>query len=142
MRVGVGGAVDPLDAEASWGQARLALRFAVAGDPVEAVVDHDALGPVALLGAIPAGALSAQPDVRALHGLAGRDGGPLVLAALAAFCRTGSLRQAATELHLHHSSVAARLAHVEDALGWRLRDPQDRFRAQLALYAMRLADPP
>ncbi|MFD7756939.1 hypothetical protein [Streptomyces sp. NPDC059757] len=30
------------------------------------------------------------------------------------FCRTSSLRQAATELHLHHSSVAARLAHVEE----------------------------
>jgi DNA-binding PucR family transcriptional regulator len=50
------------------------------------------------------------------------------------------VRQAAGELHLHHSSVAARLTHVEKELGWRLRDPQDRFRAQLALYALRLAD--
>ncbi|MCC9741966.1 helix-turn-helix domain-containing protein [Streptomyces sp. MNU89] len=49
------------------------------------------------------------------------------------------MRQAAAELHLHHSSVAARLAHVEETLGWRLRDPQDRFRAHLALYAWRLS---
>ncbi|WP_055586990.1 PucR family transcriptional regulator [Peterkaempfera griseoplana] len=139
VRVGVGAAVAPLEAGASWTQARSALRFAVAGDPVEAVVDHDELGPVALLADIPVERLRAQPEVRALQELAGREAGELNIAALAAFCRTGSLRQAAAGLHLHHSSVAARLAHVEDAMGWRLRDPQDRFRAQLALYARRLS---
>jgi sugar diacid utilization regulator len=142
VRIGVGGAADPLAAGTSWSQARSALRFAVAGDPVEAVADHDALGPVALLAEIPVDRLHDQPDVRALRELADRDGGALDLAALAAFCRTGSLRQAAAELHLHHSSVAARLAHVEEALGRRLRDPGDRFRAQLALYALRLAEIP
>jgi hypothetical protein len=139
VRIGVGEAVPPLEAGVSWAQARSALRFAVAGDPAEAVVGHDALGPVALLADIPVDRLRARPEVRALADLAAREGGELSIAALAAFCRTGSLRQAAAGLHLHHSSVAARLAHVEDALGWRLRDPQDRFRAQLALYARRLA---
>ncbi|MEU0603013.1 helix-turn-helix domain-containing protein [Streptomyces sp. NPDC006393] len=139
VRMGVGGAAAPLEAGLSWAQARAALRFAVADDPVEAVMDHDALGPVALLADIPLERLRAQPDVRTLERVAGREGGELSLAALAAFCRTGSLRQAAAALHLHHSSVAARLARVEDATGWRLRDPQDRFRAQLALYARRLA---
>lgn len=151
-RVGIGSGADPLDAHTSWAQARSALRFAVAGAPQEAVADHDELGPLALLADIPVERLRAQADVRRLgrlgdpaHGERGgsaagqaRPGGEL-LAALAAFCRTGSLRQAAAELHLHHSSVAARLAHVEKELGWRLRDPQDRFRAQLALYALRLA---
>ncbi|MGN9791778.1 PucR family transcriptional regulator [Streptomyces sp. OZ13] len=149
IRVGVGGGADPLDARTSWAQARSALRFAVPGSPREAVVDHDELGPVALLADIPVERLRAQEDVRRLGRLArgerGERGeraghGGELLAALAAFCRTGSLRQAAGELHLHHSSVAARLAHVEKELGWRLRDPQDRFRAQLALYALRLAD--
>ncbi|GHF18011.1 hypothetical protein GCM10014715_86350 [Streptomyces spiralis] len=139
VRMGVGGAAAPLEAGISWAQARAALRFAVADDPMEAVTDHDALGAVALLADIPPERLRAQPDVRTLEQVAGREGGELNLAALAAFCRTGSLRQAAAALHLHHSSVAARLAHVEDATGWRLRDPQDRFRAQLALYARRLA---
>ncbi|MCC3654483.1 helix-turn-helix domain-containing protein [Streptomyces sp. S07_1.15] len=139
VRAGVGGLADALDAGVSWQQARVALRFAVAGPPEEAVTDHDDLGPVALLAEVPAERLRARPEVRALAELAAGEGGGTGIAALAAFCRTGSLRQAAAELHLHHSSVAARLAHVEETLGWRLRDPRDRFRAHLALYAWRLS---
>ncbi|MER7724814.1 helix-turn-helix domain-containing protein [Streptomyces sp. NPDC096323] len=142
IRVGIGGGTDPLDARASWAQARAALRFAVAATPQDAVADHGELGPVALLADIPADRLRAQDDVKRLGRLAcgERAGqGDDLLAALAAFCRTGTLRQAAAELHLHHSSVAARLARVEKETGWSLRDPQDRFRAQLALYAVRLA---
>ncbi|WP_030543120.1 CdaR family transcriptional regulator [Streptomyces albus] len=139
VRAGVGGLTDALDAGVSWQQARVALRFAVPEPPGEAVTDHDALGPVALLAEIPADRLRARPEVRALSELAAGEGGGAGIAALAAFCRTGSLRQAAAELHLHHSSVAARLAHVEEVLGRRLRDPEDRFRAHLALYAWRLS---
>ncbi|WP_431676733.1 PucR family transcriptional regulator [Kitasatospora sp. KL5] len=139
LRVGVGGPAEALAAGESWRQARAALRFAVAGAPVEAVADHDALGTVVLLAEVPADRLRGRPDVRALELLAEREDGAAAVAALAAFCRTGSLRQAAAELHLHHSSVAARLARVEEETGWRLRDPQDRFRAQLAWYAWRLA---
>lgn len=138
VRCGVGGAVPPTRAAASWAQATTALRFTAAGSEDE-VVDHDALGPLALLAEVPAARLRADPGVRALAGLAARDGGAQAVAALAAFCRTGSLRQAAGALHLHHSSVAARLAVVEEALGWRPHDPGDRFKAQLALHAWRLA---
>ncbi|GCB53153.1 helix-turn-helix domain-containing protein [Streptomyces sp. NL15-2K] len=143
VRIGVGGSAPALDAGASWAQARLALRFAVevAGLPEEAIVDHDTLGPVALLADIPVNRLRAQPDVRALVGLAEGKGGPAALAALTAFLRTGSLRHAAADLHLHHSSVAARLSGVETTLGYRLSDPRARFRAQLTLYALRLAEP-
>jgi hypothetical protein len=139
LRLGVGGSVAPAQAGASWAQARIALRFAVTGVPEEEVADHDALGPLALLAEVPAVRLRSEPGVRALAELSAQDGGALSLAALAAFCRTGSLRQAAAALHLHHSSVAARLSGVETALGWRLRDPNDRLRAQLALYAWRLS---
>ncbi|OMI34222.1 helix-turn-helix domain-containing protein, partial [Streptomyces sparsogenes] len=121
-------------------QACTALRFAVAGTPREAVADHDALGPVALLADIPAERLGALPEARRLEALAAQRNGRLAIAALAAFCRTGSLRRAAAELHLHHSSVAARLAQAEAVLGWRLRDPEHRFRAQLALYARLLSE--
>ncbi|MFE6972104.1 PucR family transcriptional regulator [Streptomyces sp. NPDC057682] len=143
IRAGVGGEADPLDARASWCQARAALRFAVAGDPLDAVADHTELGPVALLADIPADRLRAQSDVRGLGRLARDDRagqGAALLAALSAFCRTGTLRRAAAELHLHHSSVAARLTRVEKECGWNLRDPRDRFHAQLALYAWRLAE--
>ncbi|WBB61604.1 helix-turn-helix domain-containing protein [Streptomyces sp. WMMC500] len=138
-RFGVGGEAPPVRAHLSWAQARTALRFAGAGGAGETVVDHDALGPLALLADVPAERLRADPGVRALAELAARDGGGSAVAALDAFCRTGSLRRAAAELHLHHSSVAARLARAEEALGGRLREPDDRLRARLALYAWRLA---
>lgn len=139
LRLGVGGAASGLEASTSWTQARTALRFALPGDPRESVVDHDALGTVALLAEIPPERLREQSEVRVLDGLAEGEGGASAIAALTALCRTGSLRLAAQELHLHHSSVAARLAHVEAALGWRLNEPGDRFRAQLALYAWRMS---
>ncbi|UED86626.1 PucR family transcriptional regulator [Streptomyces profundus] len=138
VRFGVGGGVPPSHAATSWAQARAALRFAGDG-PDEQVMDHEELGPLTLLAEVPAARLRADPGVRALAELARRDAGPSGIAALAAFCRTGSLRQAAGELHLHHSSVAARLAGVEAATGWRLNRPDGRFRAQLALYAWRLS---
>ncbi|HEV7974135.1 PucR family transcriptional regulator [Amycolatopsis sp.] len=137
VRVGVGDAVDGLDARRSWLQARLAERFAVPG--AEAVVVHRDLGSLTLLAEVPVERLRAQDDVRALDALAATPTGAADVATLEAFCRTGSLRQAAVALHRHHSSVATRLAHVEDALGWRLDEPGDRFRARLALLARRLA---
>ncbi len=139
VRVGVGGAVPGPEARTSWTQAQLAVRFAVAGGRWDAVVDHASLGSLALLAELPPERLRAQPDVAALDLLAATPAGALDLAALEAFCCTGTLRQAAALLHLHHSSVAARLAHVEDALGWRLADPGGRFRARFALLARRLA---
>ncbi|WP_406630339.1 PucR family transcriptional regulator [Amycolatopsis sp. WGS_07] len=133
VRVGIGDAVDGLEARRSWLQARLAKRFAA---PARPLIVHEDLGAVTLLAEIPAEQLRAQPDVLALNALAGHGD----LETLEAFCRTGSLRQAAIALHRHHSSVAARLAHVEDALGWSLDSPEGRFRARLALMARRLAE--
>ncbi|WP_329059760.1 PucR family transcriptional regulator [Amycolatopsis sp. NBC_01480] len=137
VRVGVGDPVDGLEARRSWLQARLAERFAVPG--AEPVIVHDELGSLTLLAELPPERLRAQSDVRALDDLAATPAGAADVATLEAFCRTGSLRQAALALHRHHSSVAGRLAHVEDALGLRLDDPGDRFRARLALLARRLA---
>ncbi len=138
LRVGVGAPVQPLLARSSWLQAQLALRFAVPGVAQDAVIEHAALGALTLLADLPPARLRAEPDVAALLALAETESGALDVDTLEAFCRTGSLRQAALALHLHHSSVAARLAHVEDALGWRLDEPQSRFRARMALLARRL----
>ncbi|MEX5637290.1 helix-turn-helix domain-containing protein [Parafrankia sp. FMc2] len=138
IRIGVGDAVPGLEARRSWLHARLAERFAVPA--AEPVVVHGELGSLTLLAEIPVARLRAQDDVKALDELAATPTGAADVAALEAFCRTGSLRQAAVTLHRHHSSVAARLAHVEDALGWRLDEPGDRFRARLALLARRLAE--
>ncbi|MBL7499314.1 helix-turn-helix domain-containing protein [Frankia sp. CNm7] len=138
-RVGIGGPVDGLDARHSWRQACLALRFAAPGSADSLVVDYSELGSVALLADVPVDRLRSNPDVRALDGLAQAPSGAADIAVLEAYCQANSLRQAAAVLHLHHSSVAARVAHLEDVLGWRLDEPEGRFRARLALLARRLA---
>ncbi|MDT3439370.1 helix-turn-helix domain-containing protein [Pseudofrankia sp. BMG5.37] len=141
-RVGIGGPVDGLDARLSWRQARLALRFAAPGSADALVVDYAELGSVALLADVPVDRLRSDPDVRALDTLAQAPAGAGDIAVLEAYCRATSLRQAAAVLYLHHSSVAARVAHLEDILGWRLDEPEGRFRARLALLARRLATAP
>jgi sugar diacid utilization regulator len=144
---GLGGEAAPLEARRSWRQAQLAMRFALpAGTRGAAsgdvLVEYDALGSLALLAEVPAERLRAEPDVAALDALAATRTGALDVATLEVFCRTGSLRQAAAALHLHHSSVAARLAHVEQAMGWRLDSPDGQFRVRLALLARRLTKSP
>ncbi|NKZ80391.1 PucR family transcriptional regulator, partial [Rhodococcus hoagii] len=61
------------------------------------------------------------------------------VATLEAFCVFGSLRRTAAELHVHHSTVAARLAHLEEEMGWNLEDSMDRFTATLVLMIRRMA---
>ncbi|BCN76834.1 PucR family transcriptional regulator [Prescottella equi] len=134
---GVGSAVPPHLARQSWLQGKLALRFAEAGT-VSAVIDHDQLGAVALLADVPPDRLAANPDVVALSVLTATDGGRIELEAVGALCRTGSLRQAAASLHMHHSTVAARIARAELKLGWSFADPSDVLRASIALHALQL----
>ncbi|WP_425508543.1 helix-turn-helix domain-containing protein [Streptomyces roseirectus] len=76
-------------------------------------------------------------DVRALERAAGE--APWMLATLHAVALTPSLRAAATELTVHHSTMQDRLAHAEGVLGWSVRTPPGRFRLQLALTMRRLA---
>ncbi|WTW96014.1 helix-turn-helix domain-containing protein [Streptomycetaceae bacterium NBC_01309] len=137
MTVGIGGPVEAEHARRSWEQARVALRFADAA--TAPVVEYDALGSLAVLADLPAETLRSHPELAAVEAYAQRPGGEADLAVLAAFCRSGSLRGAATRLHLHHSSVADRVTRAGEALGWDLADPADRFRATLALTLRRLA---
>lgn len=65
-------------------------------------------------------------------------GNPEDLETLDAYCATGSLRQAADLLHLHHSSVARRLDQIGKALAIELTGPTGLTRARLALTAWRL----
>jgi DNA-binding PucR family transcriptional regulator len=135
--VGIGGSVTGLAAFSSWTQARRALHFAATGARNEAVVDYEGLGALAMIAELPADRLRQDPDVMAIAALPDAD-----VDALEAFCRYGSLRQAAASLHLHHSSVAARLARVEETLELRLDDPIERFRVTLALLARRVLSAP
>ncbi|MGJ5895183.1 helix-turn-helix domain-containing protein [Streptomyces niveiscabiei] len=141
-RAGVGPALPLLSLPGSWAAARVALRFTAegtAGDPGQRVVYADDLGGIALLAetVVPGG--EPPPDVRALERAAVE--APWMLATLHAVASTQSLRAAAAELTVHHSTLQDRLVHAEQSLGWPVRTPQGRFRLQLALTMRRLARP-
>ncbi|MBT2422508.1 helix-turn-helix domain-containing protein [Streptomyces sp. ISL-22] len=139
-RVGVGPAVPVLDLPRSWSQARTALRFTAEGtaqDPGPGVVHSDELGGIALLAGLVVPGAEPPPDVQALESAAAT--APWLLATLHAIASTASLRAAAVEINVHHSTLQERLAHAEHLLGWPLRTPQGRFRLGLALTMRHLA---
>ena len=131
VRAGIGAGDRP---DRAWREARTALRFT---DSREPVVRHDHLGALSLLAEIPRDAVRANGDVAAIARLAGN---PDDLATLDAYCATGSVRQAAVLLNLHHSSVARRLEQIGKALGIELTHPTGLLRIRLALTARRLLD--
>ncbi|MCX4766898.1 helix-turn-helix domain-containing protein [Streptomyces sp. NBC_01275] len=141
-RVGVGPAVPVLDLPRSWSAARTALRFTADGtaqDPGPRVVHADELGGVALLTDLVVPGAEPPPDVHAVEAAAAD--APWLLATLYAVTATASLRAAAAEVNVHHSTLQDRLVHAEHLLGWPLRTPQGRLRLQLALTMRRLARP-
>jgi hypothetical protein len=139
-RVGVGSAVPVLDLPRSWAEARTALRFTAEGtvqDPGPRVVHADELGGIALLADLVVPGAEPPPDARSLEAAAAT--APWLLATLHAVATTASLRAAAGEINVHHSTLQERLTHAEHQLGWPLRTPQGRLRLQLALAMRHLA---
>ncbi|MDT0343909.1 helix-turn-helix domain-containing protein [Streptomyces litchfieldiae] len=129
VRAGIGTATSP---DHSWREARTALRFTTPRAPV---IRHADLGALALLAEIPVEAARDNADVAAIVRLADT---PDDLETLDAYCATGSLRQAADLLHLHHSSVSRRLEQIGKRLGIELTDPTGLTRARVALTTWRL----
>jgi hypothetical protein len=136
-RAGIGSAVPALELARSWQESLLALGFAgiLGRGPV---VPYAELGALAALAAIRTE--TADPDTAALRQLSLSEQGRRDLQVLEAYLATASVRDAAAALHLHHSSVARRVRHLGQQLGWDLDRPADRLRAQVALILCRLAD--
>ncbi|GAA3617114.1 helix-turn-helix domain-containing protein [Nonomuraea rosea] len=129
-RVGIGPELPGARAAESWAGARTALRFT---GPHDQVMRWSDLGALALFADLPEAAIAELADVRAMARL-----GDEALTAVRALCLAGSVRGAATAVHLHHSSMAARIARAESVLGFSLADPAGRLRAHLALALVRL----
>ncbi|MFE3543166.1 PucR family transcriptional regulator [Nocardia sp. NPDC059177] len=137
--VGMGEQLPALAAATSWEQARRALRFASSTWHGRRVVAFERLGALALLGELPLERLLGAPDVVRLNDFASTEAGALAVDTLEAFCVFGSLRRTAEELHLHHSTVAARIGQVEAVMGWQMSEALDRFMATLSLMMRRIA---
>lgn len=118
----------------SWASALIALRLSSAREPV---VDAAELGALLALAAAADVTLNDIPDVVALSQLVVVHPGAEVL--LEAIAATDSLRAAAGETGLHHSTVQARAGHYSDALGFDIRSPRGRVRLSLAMSVHRLA---
>ncbi|MFJ8106009.1 helix-turn-helix domain-containing protein [Streptomyces sp. NPDC096132] len=142
VRTGVGPAVPVLELPRSWADARTALRFTAEGtgqDPGPRVVYADELGGIALLAGLVVPGAEPPPDVQAVEAAAAD--APWLLTTLYAVTATASLRAAAAEANVHHSTLQDRLVHAEHLLGWPVRTPQGRLRLHLALTMRRLARP-
>ncbi|MFG3144151.1 helix-turn-helix domain-containing protein [Streptomyces sp. NPDC048243] len=138
-RAGVGPAVPVRDLPASYAAALTALRFTAEGtdqDPGPRTVYAAELGGLALLAESESADPAAVPDVAALERAVGA--APWVANTLHAIAFSTSLRSAAGDLNVHHSTLQDRLAQAEHWLGWPVSDPHGRLRLQLALVLRRL----
>lgn len=136
--VGIGASTNLFAASTSWQQAQQALRFASSTLYGRRAVAYERLSALELLSDLPLDRVLRHRDILRINEIASRKTGALEVDTVEAFCVLGSLRRTAVELHLHHSTVATRLAHVESAMGWDLSDPIDRFMATLLLIVRRI----
>ncbi len=77
--------------------------------------------------------VKALPDVQAIGRLSESRSGRGDLALLDCLGRFGSIREIAAAQHMHHSSVAYRLAKIGEILGYDPRTPEGQYRARTAL---------
>jgi PucR C-terminal helix-turn-helix domain len=136
--VGVASARPATHAADAWQQAQTAMRFCgMLG--LGNIVDYEDLGSLATLAELPAGVVSSNPDIRAIANLATTSRGQAVLDTLEQRLASGSIRETAAALYLHHSSVRYRLRQAEEALGLELENPRSRLRVALAHILWRLS---
>ncbi|OMC40166.1 PucR protein [Mycobacterium sp. GA-1841] len=137
--VGIGSAGSAFNASTSWNEAVRALRFASSTGFGRRVVAYERLSSLELLADLPADRVRRNRDVVRIDEIASTPSGDLDVQTTEAFFVYGSLRRTAAELHVHHSTVAARLARVQAAMGWDFEDPVDRFLGTLVLMVRRIA---
>ncbi|MFN3006028.1 PucR family transcriptional regulator [Mycolicibacterium wolinskyi] len=137
--VGIGSGCNVFAAPASWQQALRALRFASSTGYGRRAVAYERLSALELLAELPLDGVRGNRDVARINEIAATPAGALEVQTAEAFFVFGSLRRTAAELHVHHSTVAARLAHLSDQMDWDLDDPMDRFLATLVLMVRRIA---
>ena len=138
-RIGIGRAADLAHLHESWAQALVALRTTsdgAPGEPGATVVRYADLGGLAVVAEQISAVAAEVADVRALDAVAATH--PWALGTLDAVIRHLTVRSAATELHVHHSTLQERIVHLRRELGFDVDSPTGRQRAALALVLRRL----
>lgn len=148
-RLGVASPHPALALPTAWREAGIALRYARPGgrdhppysSDAPVAVHYRALGGFgALAERMPPEAINEVEDVQALDKLATDPGGEELLHTLEVVASTESMRRAAAILHIHHNSVAHRVARAEKVIGFSLAGSCARSRLTLALVLRRLRD--
>ncbi len=137
--VGIGSVGTAFSASTSWHEAVRALRFASSTGFGRRVVAYERLSSLELLADLPIDRVRRNRDVARINEIAATPAGELDVETTEAFFVYGSLRRTAAELHVHHSTVAARLARIQARMGWDFEDPVDRFLGTLVLMVRRIA---
>lgn len=137
--IGIGSVGNAFSASTSWHEAVRALRFASSTGFGRRVVAYERLSSLELLADLPIDRVRRNRDVARINEIASTPAGDLDVRTAEAFFVYGSLRRTAAELHVHHSTVAARLARMQAAMGWDFEDPVDRFLGTLVLMVRRIA---
>ncbi len=127
-RAGLGTVGDAAHLSRSWASALLALRLTSRRRPV---LDAEVLGSVLLIAEAADAHAEPHPDLATLERVVHRDGRALNL--FESLLATDSLRGAAGELGLHHSTLQARVAELSTELGYDIRRTDGRTRLSLAL---------
>lgn len=138
-RAGIGAATSVTEVWRSWAGALAALRLTADGsgaDPGPRQLRHEDLGALAVLAEHVAPADALVEDVRTLLAVEAAAAGSL--ATLTALVEQDSLRRAAAALHLHHSTLQARLPQLRAALGHPFDTPAGRSRLHTALLLLRI----
>ncbi|MEQ3549623.1 helix-turn-helix domain-containing protein [Pseudonocardia nematodicida] len=146
-RVGVGPPGTAAELPRAWREARAALRFALPcrhplppyPEDEGVIVRAELLGGYALLPRLVTGAdIADVDDVRRLDELAAEPGGADMIRTLVAVAANESLRKAAAVVHLHHTSVAQKVARAEQVLGFDLTEGYGRSRLMVGLMLQRI----
>ncbi len=132
VAVCVGPAVAIERCERSWSQARRGIRFATLQANLSDWILTEDLGCVIALADLDHQQMILLPDVQAVGELANSRSGSNDMNILDQLGRFGSLREVATALHMHHSSVSYRLDRITDVLGFDVRSAEGRYRARTA----------
>lgn len=122
----------------SWRQARQALTLRPVMNPPSPVTHFRDLGVLHLLAEIPTDDLTQYPDVVRVAELEDTDRHTSDLELLETYLSNLSLRQTATQVQIHYTTVQYRLKRIERALGVELAKPTDRLRTQIAILLYRI----
>jgi len=133
-RAGIGVVVHSDNLDHSWATALTALRLTSDREPV---LRADDLGALILLMDAAGSRGADHADLAALR--AAIDGSPRALPVLEAVVHTDSLRAAAAEAGLHHSTIQARAVELSSMLGFDVRTTVGRTRLTIALGLYRIA---